>query len=67
MTEPGSMSCDGPFGIGTFADAPPPIAKDTPAAPKTGKAILGCFRFEGCFARAMTEASYRCEQILDRR
>ena len=48
------MGCDGAFSVGaTAADAPPAIAKDTPAAPHTGKAVLERFRLEACFARAM--------------
>jgi hypothetical protein len=43
--------------VGDIADAPPPIAKDIPAAPNAGKAIFRRFRFEPCFARAI-EPSY---------
>jgi hypothetical protein len=41
------------------ADAPP-IAKDAPAAPNIGNAILRRFRFEACFACAIIEPSYTC-------
>jgi hypothetical protein len=49
--------CDGTFAVGDIADAPPPIAKDIPAAPNAGKAIFRRFRFETCFACAI-EPSY---------
>jgi hypothetical protein len=50
------MRCDGAFSVGaTAADAPPAIAKDAPAAPHIGKAVLGRLRFEFCFARAIVE------------
>jgi hypothetical protein len=50
------MRCDGAFSVGaTAADAPPAIAKDAPAAPHIGKAVLGRFRFESCFVRAIVE------------
>ena len=53
----GSVGCDDPFcsGATPVADAPPAIAKDIPAAPHTGRALLERFRFETCFARAMAE------------
>jgi hypothetical protein len=52
------VRCDGEFAVGAVAaDAPPAIAKDIPAAPHTGKAIFGRFRFEACFARAIVEPS----------
>jgi hypothetical protein len=35
------------------ADAPPATAKDMPAIPNTGNALLRRFRFEACFARAI--------------
>jgi hypothetical protein len=48
------MLCDGAFAVGaTAADAPPAIAKDMPAAPHAGKAVLRRFCFEACFARAI--------------
>jgi hypothetical protein len=52
------MPCDGAFGVGaTAADAPPAIAKDMPAAPHAGNAVLRRFCFEACFARAILEPS----------
>jgi len=49
----GGAECDGAFVVGaTPADAPPAIASDRPAAPH-GKAFIGRFRFEACFARAI--------------
>jgi len=52
----GALRCAAPFVVGaTAADAPLAIAKDTPAAPHTGRDILERFRFEACFARAMAE------------
>jgi hypothetical protein len=53
----GAVSCDGAFSCSADADAPLPIAKDTPAAPNTGKANFRRLRFEACFARAMIEPS----------
>jgi hypothetical protein len=51
-----TVGCAGPFAVGaTAANAPPAIAKDTPAAPNTGKAVLERFRFEACFVRAIVE------------
>jgi hypothetical protein len=53
------VPCDDPFVVGaTAADAPPAIAKVIPAAPHTGKAIFGRFRFEACFARAIVQLLY---------
>jgi hypothetical protein len=66
MTGGGAVGCDGALSVGaTAADTLPAIAKDTPAAPQTGKAVLGRFRLEACFARAMAEPPIICEQILD--
>jgi hypothetical protein len=65
------VSCDAPFVVGaTAADAPLAIASDTPAAPNTGNVNAGKvgfrrFRFETCFACAIAEPSYSCEQMLD--
>jgi hypothetical protein len=42
---------------GAFADAPPIIAKDTPAAAHTGKAVFERFRLNPCFAFAIAETS----------
>jgi hypothetical protein len=43
--------CDGISGTDPIADAPPPvIAKDTPAIPNTGAALLQRFPFEARFA-----------------
>jgi hypothetical protein len=53
----GVTSCEGTFGTGAVADAPPAIAKDTPAAPNTGKDFRTRFRFEVCFACAIVEIS----------
>jgi hypothetical protein len=48
------VRCEGEFAVGaTAANAPSAIAKDTPAATHTGKAVLDRFRFEACFARAI--------------
>jgi hypothetical protein len=59
------MLCDGAFGVGaTAADAPPAIAKDMPAAPHAGKAVLRRFCFAACFARAILEPSCISEQML---
>jgi hypothetical protein len=56
MTGGDAVPCDDAFGVGsTAADALPAIAKDTPAAPHTGKAVLERFRLEVCFMRAMAE------------
>src|SRR5262245_19407349 len=50
----GTVACDDPFVVGAIAaDAPPAIAKDTPAAPQTGKVASARLRFEACFARAI--------------
>jgi hypothetical protein len=51
----------------TPADAPPAMARDMPAAPQTGKAIFGPFRFETCFARAIVDTPDTCEQMPDAR
>jgi hypothetical protein len=42
-----------------MAEAPPASARDTPAAPITGKAIFRRFRFAAFFACAIVEPSYR--------
>ena len=63
ITGRGAVSCDGTFAVGAVADAPPAIAKDTPATPNTGKVVLRRFRFEACFACAIVEPSYACEQM----
>ena len=57
------MSCDDTFAVGAVADVPPAIAKDIPAAPNTGKAILRRFGFEVRFARTIAEPSYTAEQM----
>jgi hypothetical protein len=57
MTGRNSVSRGGTFAVDTVADAPPATAKDTPAAPSAGKAILRRFCFEVRFARAMLEPS----------
>lgn len=44
------------------ADAPPVIAKDTPAAPNAGKAAFRRLRFAVCFAYAIVELSFTSEQ-----
>ena len=50
------MRGDGVFAVGAAAaDTPPASAKDIPAAPHAGKAILERFRFKVFFARAMAE------------
>jgi hypothetical protein len=46
------VPCDGTFVAGALADAPPAIAKETPAAPNI-KAVLRRLRLELCFVRAM--------------
>jgi hypothetical protein len=40
------------------ADAPPAIAKDTPAIPKAGAALFPLFRFELFLARAIGALPY---------
>src|SRR6266849_1797843 len=56
MTGRSGLSCGGKFAVGAAAaDAPPAIAKDTPAAPNTGMAVFRRFRFEACFACAIAE------------
>jgi hypothetical protein len=47
------MSCDCTSVVGIVADAPPATAKDTPATPNIGKAVVRRFRFEGLFTRAI--------------
>ena len=47
------------------ADAPPAIAKDTPAIPNAGTALLGRFRFGECFARDMMVSSHTLEPTFD--
>jgi len=44
---------------GAFADAPPVIAKETPAAAHTGKAVFERFRLKPCFAFAIAEPLYQ--------
>ena len=44
---------------GAFADAPPIIAKETPAAAHTGKAVFERFRLNPCFAFAIAEPLYQ--------
>jgi len=44
---------------GAFADAPPAIAKETPAAAHTGKAVFERFRLKPCFAFAIAEPLIR--------
>jgi hypothetical protein len=44
---------------GAFADAPPVIAKETPAAAHTGKAVFERFRLKPCFAFAIVEPLYQ--------
>jgi hypothetical protein len=44
---------------GAFANAPPIIAKDTPAAAHTGKAVFERFRLNPCFAFAIAEPLYQ--------
>jgi hypothetical protein len=41
---------------GAFADAPPVIAKENPAAAHTGMAVFECFRLKPCFAFAFAIA-----------
>jgi hypothetical protein len=49
---------DGSFAVGAVrADAPPAIAKDTPAIPAIGTALLRRFRFAVGFARGIVETS----------
>jgi hypothetical protein len=59
-------SCEGTFGIGAVAEAPPAIVKDTPATPSAGKDFRIRFRFEACFACAIAEISYICEENAQR-
>jgi hypothetical protein len=49
-----ALSCDGIF-VGAVADAPPVMAKDTPAAPNA-KAAVVTFRFGRRFAFAIIGA-----------
>jgi hypothetical protein len=59
---------DGAFAVGAAAaDTPPASAKDTPAAPHTGRVNLERRCFEAFFARAMAETSHICEQIYKAR
>ena len=44
---------------GAFADAPPAIAKETPAAAHKGKAVFERFRLKPCFAFAVAEPLYQ--------
>jgi hypothetical protein len=44
---------------GAFADAPPIIAKETPAAAHTGKAVFERFRLNPCFAFTIAEPLYQ--------
>jgi hypothetical protein len=62
MTGRRSVSRGGTFAMGAVADAPVPIAKDIPAAPSAGKAILRGLCFEARFVRAMLEPSYTCKE-----
>jgi hypothetical protein len=48
-----ALSCDG-ISVGAVADAPPVMAKETPAAPKAKAAFL-TFRLEPRFAFAIVE------------
>jgi len=50
------VSWDGTSVAGAFADAPPVIAKENPAAAHTGKAVFERFR---CFAFAIAEPLYQ--------
>jgi hypothetical protein len=43
---------------GAFADAPPAIAKETPAAAHKGRAVFERFRLKPCFAFAIAEPLY---------
>ncbi len=52
-----ALSSDGTFVVGAVADARPPIAKETPAAPKT-KAAFRRFSLELRFACAIAAPSY---------
>ena len=57
------MLCDGTFAVGTVsADALPAIAKDTPAIPAIGTALLRRFRFAVGFARDIVETSLLSSQ-----
>jgi hypothetical protein len=57
MTGGGAERCGGAFVAGaTAAEAPVAIARDIPAAPHTGKALLKRFCFETCFVRAIVES-----------
>ena len=59
------MSCNGgTFAVGAFADAPPAIARDTPAAPNAGKPLRPRFRLEGCFVRAIVKPPVRVRRML---
>ena len=53
--------------MGAVADAPPATAKETPAAPNTGKLVFARFRLEGCFACVMKEHSCREKMLLFKR
>jgi hypothetical protein len=56
MTPRGVGLCDGISATDPTADAPPPaIAKDTPAIPNTGAALLRRFTFEARFACDIAE------------
>jgi hypothetical protein len=44
---------------GTFADAPPVIAIETPAAAQRGKAAFERFRLNPCFAFGIAEPLYQ--------
>jgi hypothetical protein len=51
---------------GAFADAPPIIAKETPAAAHTGKAVFERFRLNPCFAFAIAEPLYQTRPMNPR-
>jgi hypothetical protein len=62
------MACDGRFAVGAVAaDAPPAIAKDTPAIPTIGTALPRRFRFEACFDCDILESSHTLQKCLDNR
>ena len=48
------------------ADAPPAIAKDTPAMPKAGAALFRPFRFELVFVRAIRVLPYAVRLVGNR-
>ncbi len=50
----GPEPCDGTSTAGVFADVPPAIVKETPAAPNTGKVTFERFRFK-CFFACLIE------------